>query len=186
MGGADFGSGDSMDGPDTGDATGREVGQEVGWQDTVRFRLPPGWSIDVDEHEGHPVAVFRPPAPSGGVLRLVTDRKPPRPEDAGVDAVLREMALRFVRPDDPRAGDRTVEDRFAAGRTDGLIAQAVMVTEEDGRRETHYLWLIGAERAGQAAVAMFSFALPAILDGDESCSATLGMIDAAIRAAVLV
>lgn len=169
-------------------------GRIVGWQDTVRFRLPAGWSVEVEEHEGHPVAAFRPPLPAGGVLRLVTDRKTPRPEDAGTDGLLQEMALRFVRPDDPRAGDRTVEDRIVAGterddtgsRTDGLIAQAVMVTEEDGRRETHYLWLIGADRAGQAAVAMFNFALPAILDGDESCAVTLGAIDEAVRAAELL
>lgn len=160
-------------------------GRVIGWNDTVRFRLPAGWGADVEEHEGHPVAAFRPPPPAGGVLRLVTDRVAPRDAEAGVTGTLQEMALRFVRPDDPRAGDRTVEDRVVDGRPDGLIAQAVMVTEEDGRNETHYLWLIGAERAGRAAVAMFSFALPAILDGDESCAATLGEIDLAIRSAEL-
>lgn len=182
MGGMDIEGGD----PDQG--------RTIGWQDTVRFRLPAGWGVEVEEHEGHPIAAFRPPPPAGGVLRLVTDRKTPRPEDAGTEGLLQEMALRFVRPDDPRAGDRTVEDRIVAGsgdndagsRTDGLIAQAVMLTEEDGRRETHYLWLIGAHRAGQAAVAMFNFALPAILDGDESCAVTLGAIDEAVRAAELL
>ena len=103
---------------------------------------------------------------------------------------LREMALRFVRPQDPRAGDRTVESR-----ADGaVIAQAMMRTEEDGRAETHYLWLVGAERAqtagtaggAVAAVAMFSFALPALMDGDDSCAEMLGRIDDAIRNAEIL
>ncbi|MGF7174547.1 hypothetical protein [Azospirillum doebereinerae] len=157
-------------------------GRIIGWNDTVRFRLPSGWAAEVEEHEGQPVATFRPPPPAGGTLRLVTDRVTPKPEAGGVAATLREMALRFVRPQDQRAGDRTVETR-----ADGaLVAQAVMMTDEDGRAETHYLWLVGAERDGQAAVAMFSYALPAILDGDESCAAMLGRIDAAIQTAELL
>lgn len=162
------------------DTTGRDTTtRDIGWNDTVRFRLPAGWAADVEEHEGQPVAAFRPPSPAGGTLRLVTDRVAPKPEAGGVAGTLREMALRFVRPQDHRAGDRTVETR-----DDGAtVAQAMMRTDEDGRAETHYLWLIGAERAGAAAVAMFSFALPAILDGEESCAETLGLIDDAIRSA---
>ncbi len=172
-------------------------GRDIGWNDTVRFRLPAGWTADVEEHEGQPVASFRPPPPAGGTLRLVTDRVTPKPDAGGLNsaalnpagpglggvaATLQEMALRFVRPQDQRAGDRTVDIR-----DDGAtIAQAMMRTDEEGRAETHYLWLIGAERDGIAAVAMFSFALPAILDGDESCAQILGMIDDAIRAAEIL
>ena len=165
-------------------------GSDIGWADTVRFRLPPGWAVDVEEHEGQPVGTFRPPPPAAGVLRVVTDRVTPRPESGGAAGTLQEMALRFVRPQDPRAGDRTVESR-----ADGaVIAQAMMRTEEDGRAETHYLWLVGGERAEAAgtlggtvaAVAMFSFALPALMDGDDSCAEMLGRIDDAIRNAEIL
>ena len=161
-------------------------GSDIGWADTVRFRLPPGWAVDVEEHEGQSVGTFRPPPPAAGVLRLVTDRVTPRPDSGGAAGTLQEMALRFVRPQDPRAGDRTVESR-----ADGaVIAQAMMRTEEDGRAETHYLWLVGAERAEAsgtvAAVAMFSFALPALMDGDDSCAEMLGRIDDAIRSAEIL
>lgn len=179
------------------DGPGNGQGSDIGWADTVRFRLPGGWTVDVEEHEGQPVGIFRPPPPAAGVLRLVTDRVVPRPDSGGTAATLQEMALRFVRPQDQRAGDRTVETR-----ADGaVIAQAMMRTQEDGRAETHYLWLVGAERPaadgsraadgvptpaaipakGVAAVAMFSFALPDLMDGDESCAETLGRIDDAIR-----
>ncbi|WP_298377802.1 hypothetical protein [Azospirillum sp.] len=165
---------------DDGEADGRLTeGRMIGWNDTVRFRLPPNWAAEVEEHEGQPVATFRPPPPAGGTLRLVTDRVTPKPDSGGVAGTLQEMALRFVRPHDQRAGDRTVEPRPDGG----VIAQAMMRTDEEGRAETHYLWLIGADRDGVAAVAMFSVALPAILDGDESCAAMLGEIDEAIRAA---
>ncbi|PWC34402.1 hypothetical protein TSO352_16355 [Azospirillum sp. TSO35-2] len=159
------------------------MGRDIGWADTVRFRLPPGWAVDVEEHEGQPVGTFRPPPPAAGVLRLVTDRVVPRPDGGSpVADTLQEIALRFVRPQDPRAGDRTVDSR-----PDGaVIAQAMMRTDEDGRAETHYLWLVGAVRAGAAAVAMFSFALPALMDGDESCAETLGRIDDAIRTAEIL
>lgn len=170
------------DGRNDTEGGGHEDGRIIGWNDTVRFRLPPGWATDVEEHEGQPVATFRPPPPAGGVLRLVTDRVAPKPDSGSVADILQEMALRFVRPQDQRASDRTLETR-----ADGsLLAQAVMMTDEEGRAETHYLWLVGAERAGAATVAMFSYALPAILDGDESCAETLGRIDAAIQAATLL
>ncbi|ALG70271.1 hypothetical protein VY88_08365 [Azospirillum thiophilum] len=170
--GAEGGSGGGADG----------TGSDIGWADTVRFRLPPGWAVDVEEHEGQPVGTFRPPPPAAGVLRLVTDRVVPRPDSGGVAGTLREMAVRFVRPQDPRAGDRSVESR-----ADGaVIAQAMMRTLEDGRAETHYLWLIGADRSDDAAVAMFSFALPGLMDGDESCAEMLGRIDDAIRNAEIL
>lgn len=168
-----------------------EQDRVFGWNEVVRFRLPADWRPDVEEHEGHPVAVFHPPAPAGGVLRLVTDRVAPKDGPDGVTAVLHEMALRFVRPDDPRASDRKVEPWCSGGGVDGngnesedgVRAQAVMLTQEDGRAEVHYLWLVGAERAGMAAVAMFSYGLPAILDGDESCAGILALLDKAIASA---
>ncbi|MBP2300424.1 hypothetical protein [Azospirillum picis] len=170
------------DGTNGTDFGGAPDGRDIGWADTVRFRLPPGWAVDVEEVEGQAVGTFRPPPPAAGVLRLVTDRVVPRPDAGGVAGTLREMALRFVRPQDPRAGDRTVEQR-----EDGaVIAQAMMRTEEDGRAETHYLWLVGAERDAVAAVAMFSFALPDLMDGDESCADMLGRIDDAIRSAEIL
>jgi hypothetical protein len=154
----------------------------IEWGELVRFHLPVGWTADVEEHEGHAVAAFRPPDGGDGTLRLVTDLVTPRPEQGGADLVLREMALRFVRPDDGRASDRTVESR-----DDGaVIAQAVMHTDEDGRAETHYLWLVGDERGGRAAVAMFSYALPTLLDGDEDSAAILAQLDPMIRSAELL
>ncbi len=171
-GGAAGGAGGGADG----------TGSDIGWADTVRFRLPPGWAVEVEEHEGQPVGTFRPPPPAAGVLRLVTDRVVPRPDSGGVAGTLQEMALRFVRPQDPRAGDRSVESR-----ADGaVVAQAMMRTQEDGRAETHYLWLVGADRSDAAAVAMFSFALPGLMDGDESCAEMLGRIDDAIRNAEIL
>ncbi len=166
----------------TGGQDGHAAGHSVEWDGLVRFRLPDGWRADVEEHEGHAVAAFHPPAPAGGVLRLVTDRVAPKDGPDGVVAVLREMALRFVRPDDQRASDRTVEP----WGDDGVLAQAVMVTEEDGGTDAHYLWLVGTERAGKAAVAMFSYRLPMVMDGDESCAGTLAQLDGAIRAAEIL
>lgn len=146
----------------------------------VRFRLPADWTIRMEEHEGHAVAAFD--APGGGALRLVTDRvAPPRAGGGGTAVLLREMALRFVRPDDPRCGDRVVEDRPGGG----LIATAVMRTDQDGRLEVHYLWMLGAEQDDRVAAAMFSFALPAAHDGGEEAVAAIGTADAAIRAAEL-
>lgn len=183
-GGAGPGAGPAGGDPasDLGASIGKNLGNDIGWSDTVRFRLPPGWSVDVEEHEGQPVGTFRPPPPAAGTLHLVTDRVTPRPESGTVAATLQEMALRFVRPQDSRAGDRMVETR-GDGAT---IAQAMMRTVEEGRAETHYLWMVGAQRDAVAAVAMFSFALPDLMDGDESCAETLGRLDDAIRAAIIL
>lgn len=158
----------------------------VKWDDLVEFSLPSDWSADVEDHEGHSVAVFLPPAPIAGTLRLVTDSVSPKEGPDGVGAVLQEMALRFVRPDDSRASDRIIApwDNAQArelGTEEGVVAQAVMATEEDGRAELHYLWLIGVERAGRAAVAMFSFLVPAHMDGDPDIADAIARLDNMIR-----
>ncbi|OYD86040.1 MULTISPECIES: hypothetical protein [Azospirillum] len=171
-----------MTGGQDGHSAGNDAGHSVEWEGVVRFRLPDGWRAEVEEHEGHAVAAFHPPAPAGGVLRLVTDRVAPKDGPDGAVAVLREMALRFVRPDDQRASDRIVEP----WGDDGVLAQAVMMTEEDGGTDAHYLWLVGAERDGKAAAAMFSYRLPMVMDGDESCAGTLALLDGAIRAAEIL
>ncbi|NYZ17341.1 hypothetical protein HL658_32765 [Azospirillum sp. RWY-5-1] len=159
-------------------------GRTIERDGVVRFRLPADWTIRMEEHEGHAVTAFD--APGGGTLRLVTDRvTPPRAGEGGTAVLLREMALRFVRPDDPRCGDRVVEDRPGGG----LIASAVLRTDEDGRTtwhghaEAHYLWMLGAEQGGRVAAAMFSFALSTAQDGEEAAVAAIGTADAAIRAA---
>lgn len=160
----------------------------VKWDDLVEFQLPASWAAEVEDHEGHTVAVFLPPAPATGTLRLVTDRVAPKEGPDGVGAVLQEMALRFVRPDDSRASDRIVApwdnpEARAIGAEEGVVAQAVMATEEDGRAELHYLWMIGVERAGRAAVAMFSFLVPADQDGDPAIAGAIALLDTMIREA---
>ena len=161
----------------------------VEWGDAVRFRVPGHWAPAVEEREGMDVLTFR-PADSvgdsggdsgGGTLNVLVDERTPAAGQSA-EAVLQEMALRFVRPDDARASDRTVEDR-----ADGVrLAQAAMVTEEDGRVESHYLWLLGRVDGGRVGVAMFSYTLPANLDGQEPHVSTLAALDAAIRAAELL
>lgn len=148
----------------------------VTWDDLVRFHIPADWAIDTEEHEGKPVLALRPPG-GQGVLRVVADTIAAKDSPA---YTLREVALRFVRPDDGRASDRVLEDR----RGGGIIATAVMVTEEDGRHETHYLWLAGIEAAASVRVAMFSFAAPAEWDG--ALSDVLGPLDEAIRSAEIL
>ncbi|MGQ9364772.1 hypothetical protein [Azospirillum sp. ST 5-10] len=154
--------------------------RSVEWEGRVRFRIPPDWIALTERAEGHDVAVFR-PAADAGELRVLVDERAPRAGGTAA-ALLHEMTMRFVRPDDARVGDRTVERR-ADGAT---LAMAVLVAEEDGRAETHYLWLVGAEREGSVRVAMFSFALPAACDGRAPYVDTLAALDAAVRAADLL
>lgn len=166
-------------------STAADDWRTVEWGDAVRFRVPAHWTPAVEEREGMDVLTFR-PADSGGdsgggTLNVLVDERSPAAGQSA-EAVLHEMALRFVRPDDARASDRTVEDR-----ADGVrLAQAAMVTEEDGRVESHYLWLLGRVNGGRVGVAMFSYTLPANLDGREPHVSTLAALDAAIRAAVLL
>lgn len=156
-----------MSGPET---------RVVAWDEVVRFRIPADWAIDTEEHEGKPVLALRPPG-GRGVLRLVADVISAKDSPA---YTLREVALRFVRPDDGRASDRVLEDRPGGG----IIATAVMVTDEDGRRETHYLWLAGVEAVASVRVAMFSFATPVEHDG--TLGDLLAPLDDAIRAAEIL
>lgn len=151
----------------------------VDWAGTVRFRVPVAWTVSSEDREGIEVAAFR--APDSGTLHVLADERAPRPGETA-EAVLHEMVLRFVRPDDARVSDRNVEER-----TDGArLALAAMLTEEDGRRESHYLWLLGHVRDGRARVAMFGYALPAALDGQEPHLSILAGLDASIRAAELL
>ena len=153
--------------------------KEVEWAGTVRFRVPMDWTVSSEDREGIEVVAFHPAdADGGGALRVLVDERTPRPGEPA-QAVLHEMAMRFVRPDDARVSDRSVEDR-----ADGVrLAQAAMLTEEDGRTESHYLWLLGHVREGRVRVAMFSYTLPTLFDGQEPHVSTLAGLDAAIRAA---
>lgn len=152
----------------------------------LRLTLPPGWRESAEISEGQPLRVFHPPAPAPGVLRLLTDRIAAGGDGATVAVKMREVALRFVRPDDARAGDRIIEDW---GR-DGIIASATLaaVDETTGRAETHYLWMLAVPAAGAAAVdaAMAALAVPRELDGDDGAAAVAAAADAALRAAVLI
>lgn len=153
----------------------------VEWAGTVRFRVPTDWTVSSEDREGIEVLTFHPADSGGGALRVLVDERAPRPGEPA-QAVLHEMVLRFVRPDDARVSDRSVEDR-----DDGVrLAQAAMVTEEEGRTESHYLWLVGHVRDGRVRVAMFSYTLPALFDGQEPHVSTLAGLDAAIRAAELL
>jgi len=153
----------------------------VEWAGMVRFRVPMEWTVTSEDREGIEVVIFRPAQADGGALHVLTDERGPRAGEPA-EAVLHEMAMRFVRPDDARVSDRSVEDREDGAR----IAQAAMVTEEDGRTESHYLWLLGRVRDGKARVAMFSYTLPAHFDGQEPHVSTLAGLDAAIRTAELL
>lgn len=155
-------------------------------QPVLRLTLPPGWRESADVSEGQPLRVFHPPAPAPGVLRLLTDRIAAGGDGATVAVKMREVALRFVRPDDARAGDRIIEDWVGGG----IIASATLaaVDEATGRAETHYLWMLALPAAGTAAVdaAMAALAMPRELDGDVAAAAVVETADAALRAAALV
>ncbi|HYG85340.1 MAG TPA: hypothetical protein VD978_03700 [Azospirillum sp.] len=152
----------------------------VEWAGTVRFRVPMDWTVTSEDREGIEVLVFH-PADAGGALHVLADERGPRAGEPP-EAVLHEMSMRFVRPDDARVSDRAVDDR-----EDGVrIAQAAMTTEEDGRMESHYLWLLGQVRDGRVRVAMFSYTVPTLFDGQEPHVSTLAGLDAAIRAAELL
>lgn len=150
------------------------------WGGVVRLRLPADWPRRTEEHEGHTVAVVN--APGGLVtLRLVTDAWIPKPGPGEAAVLLREVALRFVRPDDPRAGDRVLEDR----RGGGVVASAILHANDGGKADVHYLWLIGTEVAGRVVAAMVSVVCPAEHDGDAAAAAVLDTVDAAVRSAEL-
>ena len=148
----------------------------------LRIELPNGWRESQEINEGQPVRVFHPPAPTPGVLRVLTDRI--AADDASFVAVkMREVAVRFMRPDDARASDRVIEDRPGGG----LIASAtITATQEDGREETHYLWLLA--EAGEGATvdaAMASLAMPRESDGEKAATLAASIVDGAIRGATM-
>jgi hypothetical protein len=150
----------------------------------LRLSLPPGWRETAEINEGQPVRVFHPPGDAPGVLRVLTDRIAAGGADAGAVAIkLRETAVRFVRPDDARAYDRVIEDRPGGG----LVATAVITAaQDDGREETHYLWLLAEPGEGPFIdAAMAALALPRGADGDEAAAAVAAVADEALRAAEL-
>lgn len=148
----------------------------------LRLSLPPGWRESAEINEGQPVRVFHPPGDAPGALRVLTDRIAADGGDA-VAIKLRETAVRFVRPDDARAYDRLIEDRPAGG----LVATAVITAaQDDGREETHYLWLLAEPGEGPFIdAAMAALALPRATDGDEAAAAVAAVVDEALRAAEL-
>jgi hypothetical protein len=149
---------------------------------TVRFALPAAWTAAEESNEGQRVGVFTPdagPACPGAVLRVLTDAR--IPPAGGAHAMLHEMAIRFVRPQDPRASDRSVEERPGGG----LVAQAMMLTDEEGVAAVHYLWMLGSATNERVCIAMFNFSVPASLDGQENMATLAGMLDGAIRVANL-
>lgn len=151
----------------------------------VTLALPDGWSQDWEINEGQRVQAFRPPPPVPGVLRVLTDRIAAAGADPGSLAVkLREIAVRFVRPDDARVFDRLIEDRPGGG----LIATAALIAaQDDGREETHYLWMVAEPGDGAAVVAaMAALALPRDADGDPFAAQAAEAADAALRAARLI
>lgn len=154
--------------------------REEEWAGLVRFQLPADWSRRVDEQDGHAVCVFQPPD-GDGTLHVVADRVPVS-EGAGTGIVLlRELALRFVRPDDSRAGDRIVD----AHPQGGILAQLVMRTTEAGG-EVHYLWFVGDVRGDRIATAMFNFRIAGDRDGLPALAARIDRVERAIGRAILV
>jgi len=149
----------------------------------VRFRLPADW---LEGEEGG-VGIFPPPRPGGGTLRVTSEVMrhggPPGDGDlaAATRVILRQTVENFIRPDDPRCGDRVVEQL-----DDGsLIASYSARTEIDGDKLVIYLWMRGKAMADAATLAVFSFAMAAEDDGSEAFAAIVGMLDSEIRAAGL-
>lgn len=155
-------------------------GAAIVWEDTVRLRLPADWTWDREDREGRPVAVLRPPG-GAAVIHLLTETVP-APDSATAAVRLREMALRFVRPDDRRVDDRVVEDRPGGG----LLAVATLRAVTDGRTEVHYLWFCGSDRDGRIAAVMASALVPGESDGDPAVAAILETLDEALRSATFV
>ena len=86
-----------------------------------------------------------------------------------------------MRPDDPRGGDRVI-DQLDDG---SLIASYSARTEIDGDKLVIYLWMRGKAMAETVTVAVFSFAMAAENDGNEDFAAIVGMLNSEIRAAGL-
>lgn len=151
----------------------------------IDLPLPASWRRDWETNEGQRVRVFLPPPPAPGALRVLTDRIAAAGADPGSMAVkLREIAVRFVRPDDARVFDRLIEDRPGGG----LIATAALIArQDDGREETHYLWMLAAPgEGGMVDAAMAALALPRDSDGDPAAAAVAAAADDALRAARLM
>jgi hypothetical protein len=149
----------------------------------VRFRLPADWL----EGEDGGIGIFHPPRPGGGTLRVTSEvlRHGGQHGDGDLAAatrvILRQTAENFVRPDDPRGGDRVIEQL-----DDGsLIASYSARTEIDGDKLVIYLWMRGKAMGEAVTIAVFSFAMAIDDDGSETSAATVGMLDSEIRTAGL-
>lgn len=155
----------------------------------VHLDMPTDWRMEWETNDGATVQVWRPGAALPGTLRILTDRIPADgPDAAAVSIKMRETALRFVRPDDNRVGDRIIESRHPDdGEGDGgIIASAVIAaTTEDGTPETHYLWMIADPADGAVSTAMAALAVPGAVDGTEAAAAVVELVDGLIRAARL-
>jgi hypothetical protein len=149
----------------------------------VRFRLPADWLEGAEAGVG----VFQPPRDGGGTLRVTSEvlrhGGPSGDGDlaAATRVILHQTAENFVRADDPRCGDRVI-DQVDDG---SLIASYSARTEIDGDKLVIYLWMRGKAMAETVTIAVFSFAMAAESDGDEAFAAIVGMLDSEIRAAGL-
>lgn len=153
----------------------------------LHLDMPADWRMEWETNDGATVQLWHPPAPAPGALRVLTDRIPADgPDSAAVTIKMRETALRFVRPDDSRAGDRIIENRAIDGGGMGIVASAMIAaTTEDGTPETHYLWMIADPAEGAVLTAMAALAMPGEVDGTEEASSMVETVDALIRAARL-
>jgi hypothetical protein len=153
------------------------------FENRVRFRLPADWLEGAEAGVG----VFQPPRDGGGTLRVTSEvlrhGGPPGDGDlaAATRVILHQTAENFVRADDPRCGDRVI-DQLDDG---SLIASYSARTEIDGDKLVIYLWMRGKAMAETVTIAVFSFAMAAESDGDEAFAAIVGMLDSEIRAAGL-
>lgn len=155
--------------------------RNVGHGDLVRFRLPWDWQADVDGD----LAVFFRAEPGTGTLRVAVHAFPHSEEgDEGEIAarvILRQTAEQFADGPDGRVGEGSVE-WLPEGE---VMARFSTAGEEDGEKLRFHLWLRGSTLDGQTTLALFSFAMAEELSGGPLAKATLAMLEAEIKAAVV-
>lgn len=167
--------------------------RNVGHGDLVRFRLPWDWQSDLDGD----LAVFYRPEPGTGTLRVAVhsfphagdgesgDGDPGGADGAAAEAaariILRQTAEQFADGPDGRVGEGSVEWL----PDDEVMARFATGGEEDGEPVRFHLWLRGNVVDGQTTLALFSFVMAEELHGGPQARATLAMLEAEIRAAVV-